>query len=105
MTGTDLDKEKHCIVLGDLDGARFVENLGVLKSDLGRLETFVADLSEAVDVAPRPIVSLGHEVDRDAVLVDHLDENLTNAISRLIDLLAMTRTARAALERAGLTRV
>jgi hypothetical protein len=104
MTGTNLNTEKHCIALGGLDGARFAENLGVLKSDLGRLETFVADLSEAVDVAPRPIVFLGYEVDRDALLVDHLDESVANAISKLIDMLAMTRTARAALQRAGLTR-
>jgi hypothetical protein len=102
MTRTDLDREKHCIVLGGLDGVRFVSALTILQSDLSRLETFVADLSDAVNVAPRPMVAIGHEVDRDAVLIDHLDETLHEAITRLIDLRVMTRTARAALHRAGL---
>jgi len=37
---------------------------------------------------------------RDAVVIDHLDKSLTDALSQLIDLLAITRTARAALEEA-----
>ena len=104
MTGTDLDKEKHCIVLGGLDGGRFVRTLSALRSDLSRLETFVADLNDAVDVGPRPMACIGYEVDRDAIIIDHLDETLGDAISRLIDLTVVTRTARAALQRAEDTR-
>lgn len=101
MNTTALDPEKNCVVLGDLDGARFVKALSALLSDLSRLETFVANLSDAIDVASKPMASIGYEVDRDAVLVDHLDETLSGAISQLIDLLATTRMARAKLERAG----
>jgi hypothetical protein len=98
MTTTDLETEKHCIVLGGLDGASFVQNLRALKSNLAQLETFVADLSDALDVAPGPIVSLGYEVDKDAVLIDHLEKRLREAISQIIDLLAMTRSARVVLD-------
>lgn len=102
MTGTDLGKEKHCIVFGGLDGAGFVSALTILHSDLSRLGTFVADLSDAANVAPSPMVSIGYEVDRDAVVIHHLDESLHEAITRLIDLRVMTRTARVALQKAGL---
>jgi hypothetical protein len=101
MTTTDLETEKHCVVLGGLDGAQFVRGLTALRSDLGRLEAFVADLNDEVDVAPVPIHSVGYEVDKDAILIDHLDAMLTDAMSRVIDLLAMTRMARAALREVG----
>jgi len=101
MSTAKLESDRNCVVLGGLDGRRVVKALSALRSDLGRLETFVADLSDAVDVAPRPMVSIGHEVDRDAVVIDHLDERLREAISLLIDLRVMTRTARAAIQSAG----
>jgi len=97
MTTTDLETEKHCIVLGDLNGVAFVKTLITLQSDLGRLRTFVADLSDAVDVGPRPMASIGYEVDRDAIVIDHLDQSLGDAISRLIDLRVVARAAKAAL--------
>src|SRR5712671_6183044 len=97
-TATDLETEKHCVVLGGLEGVKFVRALSTLRSDLGRLEAFVADLNDEVDVAPAPIHSVGYEVDRDAVLIDHPDGRLTDAMSRVIDRLAMTRMARVALE-------
>jgi hypothetical protein len=53
MIGTDLHTEKNCVVLGGLDGGRFVTTLSALRSNLSRLETFVGDQSEAFDVAPR----------------------------------------------------
>jgi hypothetical protein len=83
-----------------LDGGRFVRTLSALRSDLSRLETFVANLGDAVDVGPGPMASVGYEVDRDAIVIDHLDERLGDAISRLIDLRVVTRTARAALQKA-----
>jgi hypothetical protein len=104
MTTTDLNTEKHCIVLGGLEGGRFVKTLAALRSDLSQLETFVADLNDAVDVGPRPMACIGYEVDRDAIIIDHLDERLGDTISRLIDLTVVTRTARAALQRAENTR-
>jgi hypothetical protein len=39
-----------------------------------------------------------HKIDQDAIIMDHLDTSLMEAISQLIDPLAMTRAARAALE-------
>jgi hypothetical protein len=101
MTTAKLKSEKNCVVLGALEGGRFAKALSALGLELGRLEAFVADLSDSVDVAPEPVHSIGYEVDRDAVLVDYLDRSLANAISQLIGLRVMTRTAGAALERAG----
>lgn len=101
MTADNLETEKNCDVLGGLEGERFVEALTALGSDLGQLRTFVANLSDAVEVGPKPIVSIGYEVDRDAVLISHLDKRLTDAMSQLVDLLAMTRVARATLAQAG----
>jgi hypothetical protein len=83
MTTTDLETEKHCVVLGGREGVKFVRALSTLRSDLGRLEAFVADLNDEVDVAPAPIHSVGYEVDRDAVLIDHPDGRLTDAMSRV----------------------
>lgn len=91
---------KNCVVLGGLDGAQFVEGLTRLRSELEGLAAFVADMREENDVAPASILSVGYEVDRDAVLIEHLDQRLTAAVSGLIDLLAATRVARATLERA-----
>jgi len=99
MSGTDLDEEKHCIALGGLDGEGFVRNLSALRLDLSRLETFVVGLNDAVEVGPGPMACIGYEVDRDAIIIDHLDESLGDAISRLIDLTVVTRAARAALQR------
>lgn len=98
---TNLETEKHCVVLGGLDGVQFVNGLTMLRSELGRLEALVADLGDQANVGPAPIVSIGSEVDRDAIVVDHLDQSLTATLSRLIDLLALTRSARAVLDRAG----
>jgi hypothetical protein len=102
MSGTNL--EKRCIALGGLDGEAFVRILSVLRLSLSQLETFVVDLNDAGDVSPAPLASIGYEVDRDAIVIDHLDGTLRDAISRLIDLTVVTRTARAALERANNTR-
>jgi hypothetical protein len=41
MTTTDLETEKHCIVLGGLDGTQFATVLTTLRSELGQLEAFV----------------------------------------------------------------
>jgi hypothetical protein len=101
MTTTNIETEKHCVVLGGLNGAQFVRELTSLRLELARIEAFVADLNDEVDVAPAPILSIGWEVDRDAILIGHLDGRLTNAMSGVIDLLAMTRKASAALERMG----
>jgi len=95
------NSEKNCVVLGGFDGAQFVTGLTNIRAELERLEAFVSDLRDENDVAPKPICSIGYEVDRDIILVGHLDERLTDAISGLIDLLALTRIARGALERAG----
>jgi hypothetical protein len=100
MIMDNLTVEKHCVALGGLDGLSFVENLSTLELDIGRLKNFVVQLNDAMDFAPKPIVSLGHEVDRDAVVIDHLDGRLTTVISGLIDLLATVRSAKAPLERA-----
>jgi hypothetical protein len=100
MIGTDLHTEKNCVVLGGLDGGRFVTTLSALRSNLSRLETFVGDQSEAFDVAPRPIVSLGYEVDRDAIVINHLDESLCDVISGLLDLRVAIGMARSALQKA-----
>lgn len=104
MTSTDDEKEKSCVVLGGLDGHTFVETLTALQADLGKLKGFVVELSDAVDVGPAPMASIGYEVDRDALVIDHLDTSLGDAISRLINLKVMTRTAQAALARPGLIR-
>jgi len=98
MSGMNLGK--HCIALGGLDGEAFVRTLSALRLSLSRLETFVVDLSDASDVSPGPLASIGYEVDRDAIVIDHLDGTLCDAISRLIDLTVVTRTARVALQRA-----
>lgn len=100
MTGTNFDAEKNCIALGGLDGRSFVKALSALRSNLSRLEAFFADLSDAVDVGAGPMASVGHEVDRDAIVIDHLDESVGDAVTRLIDLRVVTRTARAALQQA-----
>src|SRR4051812_17108735 len=100
MSVDNLPVEKHCIALGGLDGPTFVKKLSTLELDIGQLKTFVAQANDAMDVAPGPIVSLGHEVDRDAIVMDHLDEKLLDAISGLIDLLASIRSAKAALAQA-----
>jgi hypothetical protein len=100
MTTDNLEIEKYSIARGGLDGPRFVESLSALRSDLGRLSAFVEGWNDAVNVAPPPLASVGHEVDRDAVLLDHLDASLTGSMSRVLDLLAMVRIARAALEQA-----
>ena len=89
------NKEVSCIALGGLEGAKFDEALTTLRSDLNILKTFVIDSCNAVNVAPTPMVSLGHEVQRDALIVDHLDRKLTDAVSQLIDLLTMSRIAKA----------
>ena len=101
MITTDIETQKHCVVLGGLDGAQFVRELTTLRLELGRMEAFVADLNDEVDVAPAPILSIGWEVDKDAILIDHLDGTLNDAMSRVIDLLSMTRMARAAIRKAG----
>lgn len=101
MTTTDTEITKHCVVLGGLDGAKFVKVLKNLRSGLGRLEAFAGDLNDELEVAPPPIHSVGVEVDRDAVVIAYLDQRLAEAVSRVIDLMAMTRMAKVALERAG----
>ena len=88
-------------MLGGLDGAPFVRVLTTLRSELGRLEALVAELGNETSVASTPIHSMGCEVDRDAIVVDHLDKSLIATLCRLVDLLAPTRSARAVLDRAG----
>ena len=88
-------EEASCVALGGLDGEKFDEALSALRSDLDNLKKFVAASCVAVDVGPGPMVSLGHEVQRDVLIVDHLDRKLTDAVSQLIDLLTMTRMAKA----------
>jgi hypothetical protein len=100
MITADTEVTKHCIALGGLDGVKFTGVLKKLRSELGRLEAFVGDLNAELDVAPAPIHSIGCEVDRDVVVIDHLDGKLTDAMSQIIDLLAMTRMARTTAERA-----
>ncbi len=98
MSTTEITR--HCIALGGLDGVKFTEVLTNLRSELERLETLVSGLAEESEVAPPPIHSVGHEVDRDAAVIDHLGGKLADAMSGLIDLLAMTRMARVTLESA-----
>lgn len=97
MTTDDLESEKYSVARGGLQGLRFVEELSALRSDLGRLSAFVEGWNGAINIAPQPLASIGHEVDRDAVLLDHLDASLTGSMSQLINLLAMARIARTAL--------
>ncbi|WP_128935508.1 hypothetical protein [Bradyrhizobium zhanjiangense] len=96
-----IETEKYSTARGGLDGPKFVESISGLLSDLGRLSAFVEGWNDAIYVAPPPLASVGHEVDRDAVLLDHLDASLTGSMSRVVDLLAMIRVARAALEQGG----
>jgi hypothetical protein len=91
--------EKSCIVLGGLDGRKFAKRVEALLVDLGTVGKLVSDLADNNDVGEKPMVSLGVEVDTDRVLIEHLDTCLSGAASRLIDLPAMARVARAALER------
>jgi hypothetical protein len=101
MTKVDVENEEvSCVALGGLEGEKFDEALTALRSDLKNLKTFVADSCDAVDVGPGPMVSLGHEVQRDVLIINHLDKKLTEAVSQLIDMLTMTRMARAALREA-----
>ena len=94
-------EEKYCIALGGLEGAQFDEVLGEIRADLKRLKRFVADSCSAVDVGPGPMTSLGHYVQADILKVEHVERNLLDAVSQLITLVAMSRTAAAKLELAN----
>jgi hypothetical protein len=101
MITADMEITKHCVAFGGLDGAKFAKVLADLRLRLGRLEAFAGNLNDELEVAPPPIHSVGVEVDRDAVVIAHIDQRLAEAASRVIDLMAMTRMAKVALERAG----
>jgi hypothetical protein len=102
MSKSDIEKkEKNCVALGGLEGAEFHDVLGEIRADLKKLKRFVDDSCAAVDVAPGPMVSLGHEVQEDILKVEHVERSLLDAVSQLITLVAMTRTAAAKLELAN----
>lgn len=86
-------KEKSCIALGGLDGARFDVVLGSLLEEMSSLKRFVAESCVANDVASGPMVSLGHEVQLDAICLKHVENKLVDGLSQLITLLALTRGA------------
>ena len=86
-------RDESCIALGGLQGEKFDVVLNSLQEELNDLRRFVAESCEAYDVAPVPMVSLGHEVQQDAILLKHVESRLLDGISQLITLLALTRSA------------
>jgi hypothetical protein len=95
------DREKNRIALGGLEGGRFDEAVIKLRRDLRQLREFVADSCEAINVADGKMVSLGHEVERDVLVVTHIEAKLMEAFSQLVSLLTLARAAAASLEAAN----
>lgn len=89
----DEQREISCIALGGLDGAKFAGGLKSFRGEMQDLEQFVAKSCEATKVAHGPMVSLGHEVQHDALFLKHIETKLLDGVSQLITLLALTRVA------------
>lgn len=95
------EREKNCIALGGLEGEPFHEGIIKLRRDLRQLSDFVAAACEAANFAVGPMVSLGHEVEQDVLVVGHIEAKLMDAFSQLVLLLTLTRAATMSLDLAN----
>src|SRR5258708_5740734 len=89
MYDPDLEAGQCCPFLED-----FAEGLAKLRRNLDRLERFVVCMKNANDFGLNPIVS-PFQVEKDLILLKHLDTGLARATSQLIGLRATARTAQA----------